>query len=241
MRAVISGSSSGIGLAIAGHLLEIHPELEVVGLSRTAGPLADHPRFSHWATDLVQLEQAQARARRFREGGGTCDLLVCAAGRGSFGPSDACQADELQDLITLNLTSTILLCNELLPALRQAQGLAVLVGSTSSRERAPLGAAYAASKAGLHRFAEYLFAETRKSGMRVLHLCPGMTSTPFYDEHRFAPKEGPEWALEPASLAELVAFFFRGPGRHTNPTHLVLEPQRVGVVKKPKPGVKSGS
>ncbi len=232
MKAVISGSSSGIGLAIATHLLRQHQELEVVGLSRSPGPLAENPRFEHWQTDLSQPAQAQARARRFRESGSPCELLVYAAGAPGFRPGDAWTAEELQSLINLNLTSAVTLCSALLPAVKKARGMVVLVGSTAGRERAPLGGAYAASKAGLHRFAEYLFAETRKSGVRVLHLCPGMTDTPFYSQERFAPKEGEQFSLQPQSLAELVDFFWRGPGRLCNPTHLVLEPQQVGLEKR---------
>ena len=74
--------------------------------------------------------------------------------------------------------------------------------------------------------------ESRKQNVRVLHLCPGMTDTPFYQSERFRPEEGPETALDADDLADLVDFFFAGPGQRINPTHLVLEPQRVGVRKK---------
>lgn len=232
MKALVTGTSSGIGLAIASHLLEQHQDLEMIGLSRRPGALESHPRFSHWETDLSQPRLAQSRARRFRETSSSCELLVCAAGTAGFTPTDGWSAEQLERLLAINLNSPIMLCSEMLPAVRKAKGLIVLVGSTASRERAPLGAAYAATKAGLHRFAEYLFAENRKSGVRVLHLCPGMTDTPFYESERFEPATE-ECALSPQSLAELVAFFFRGPGRHSNPTHLVVEPQRVGVRKKP--------
>lgn len=234
MNALITGTSSGIGLAVAGHLLEQHLELRVVGLSRRAGPLEEHPRFTHWATDLADLEATGARARRFRQEIGSCSLLVCAAGKGGFQPTDAWNAGDLQELMTLNLTSPILLCGEMLPSLRKAQGgaLVVLVGSTSARERAAVGAAYAATKGGLERFAESLFMESRKQNIRVMHLAPGMTETAFYAHERFEPERGSLTALSATRLAELVDFFFAGPGQGMNPTHLVVEPQSVGVRKK---------
>lgn len=236
-KGLITGSSSGIGLAIAERLLKENPDLELVGLSRRPGPLV-HERFTHWESDLGDLETAAARARRFRQEFGGCDLVVCAAGRGAFRPSDAWSAKELDEFVRLNLTSPMLLLSELLPSLRQGAwgALVVLLSSTSARERAPVGAAYAATKGGLGRYAESLFMENRKQGIRVMDLCPGMTQTPFYEGERFAPAEGPETALSSESLAELVNFFFSGPGRTMNPTQLVLEPQKVGVVKRtPKP------
>lgn len=234
-RALITGSSSGIGLAIASLLLERHEELRVVGLSRRAGPLEGNERFHHWPTDLCDLDATASRARRFRQDFGRCELLVCAAGRAGFPPTDAWSATELDALVRLNLTSPMLLCAEMLTSLRAARGaLLVLVGSTSARERAPLGAAYAATKGGLERFAESLFMESRKQKIRVLHLCPGMTATPFYESERFAPEQGEETELQAEDLAGLVDFFFSGEGRRMNPTQLVLEPQRVGVRKLPR-------
>jgi short-subunit dehydrogenase len=232
-HALVTGTSSGIGLAIAALLLRRHHDLTVTGLSRSAGPLAGQERFSHWPTDLTDLEATASRARRFGQQVGPCGLLVCAAGRGGFVPTDSWGAQDLNALVTLNLTAPMLLCAEMLPSLRQAQGaLVVLVGSTSGRERAALGAAYAATKGGLASFAESLFMETRKQKVRVLHLCPGMTDTAFHDVERFGPEEGPETALMADDLADLVDYFFAGPGRRMNPTGLILEPQRVGVRKK---------
>ncbi len=239
-QALITGTSSGIGLALARHLLVHHSNLNLVGLSRTPGPLIDEPtlknRFQHWPTDLADLQAVAARGKRFRQEFDRFDLLVLAAGVGGFGPTDALKATELNRLVTLNLTSPMLLVGELLPLLKQEPpGLVVLVGSTSARERAPLGAAYAATKAGLKRFSEYLFAETRKSGVRVMHLCPGMTDTDFYRSERFSPKSGLNYSLDPECLAELLDFFFSGPGKTMNPTHCVVEPQKVGIEKVGSP------
>jgi short-subunit dehydrogenase len=116
-------------------------------------------------------------------------------------------------------------------SLRKAEGFVVFLGSVSGQERAPLGASYAATKAGLGRFSENYFQENRKHGVRVLHLAPGMTDTPFYDGERFRPKQGNDFAVETQALADLVQFFFRGPGKTSNPTHLTIEPKMVGVEK----------
>jgi uncharacterized protein len=228
---LVTGSSSGIGLAMARQLLADNDELHLVGLSRRPGPLCDHPRFTHWPTDLASPELARKRALRFLQEHKSCHILIHAAGRGLFSPSTDWSHETLQDLVSLNLTSPMVLCGTLTQCLRKNQALVVFVGSTSSRERAPLGAAYAATKAGLHRFSENYFQENRKHGVRVLHLCPGMSDTDFHAQESFEPSPGDEFSIKPSSLAELVQFFFRGSGRGLNPTHLVLEPQKVGIRK----------
>lgn len=230
--ALITGCSSGIGLAIAQTLLDTHQSLRVVGLSRQVGPLEAHPRFQHWTTDLSVVAETRKRATRFLQAKHDCPLLVHAAGAGLFSPSTEWTAEQVEALVNLNLTSPMLLTGSLTQKLRKSQAMVVFIGSTSSRERAPLGAAYAATKSGLHHFSENYFQENRKHGVRVLHLCPGMTTdTDFYATERFTPKNGSDFSLVPGQLADLVKFFFSGPGRNLNPTHLVVEPQKVGIEK----------
>ena len=231
--AVITGSSSGIGLAIARQVLQDDDTLNVIGLSRTPGPLESHERFEHWITDLSSPTEVRKRTTRFLQSKRSCPLLVHAAGTGLFSPSNEWEGEQLENLVNLNFTSPMLLTANLTQCLRISGALVIFIGSTSSRERAPLGAAYAATKRGLHHFSENYFQENRKHGVRVMHLCPGMTAdTQFYEEERFRPVDSPEHALVPKQLAQLVAFFFSGPGRQMNPTSLVLEPQKVGVLKK---------
>lgn len=232
LTGLMTGTSSGVGLAVAQTLLQQNPGLTLVGCSRKPGPLVQHERFIHWETDLSKPTTALARARRFSQEFGACHLLVYAAGRGMFCPSTEWCSKSVEELVQLNLTSAMSLAGGLTDRLRKGNGLAVFVGSVSSRERAPLGAAYGATKAGLKQFAEYYFQENRKHGVRVMHLCPGMIDTDFYAEERFAPQKGDEFSIDLQSLAQTVQFYFRGPGQKTNPTHLVLEPQMVGIQRK---------
>ena len=232
LTGLMTGTSSGIGLAVAGTLLQHNPDLTIVGCSRRPGPLASHPRFIHWETDLCRPGTALARARRFSQEFSACHLMLYAAGRGMFNPSPEWSSESLEELVQLNLTSALSLAGGLTDKLRKGRGLAVFIGSVASRERAPLGAAYGATKAGLKQFAEYYFLENRKHGVRVMHLCPGMVDTDFYAQERFAPQDGDGFSVDLQSLAQTVQFYFRGPGEKTNPTHLVIEPRMVGIQRK---------
>ena len=94
-------------------------------------------------------------------------------------------------MVRTNLIAPMVLTRATLRHLEASRGYVVNIASTAALNPGPFGAAYGATKAGLHQFGQALFSEVRKSGVRVVTLYPDMTRTPFYDHADFEPGEDP--------------------------------------------------
>jgi uncharacterized oxidoreductase len=178
---LVTGGTSGIGLALADAFLAQGDAVAVCGRSQ-----ASLDRFSHAHPDALALEadvtmpgarsaMLQGVADRF----GRLDVLVNNAG--TFVERDFASAADAMDLleqeVALNLTAPIQLTGEVLS---RWPDLAAIVFVTSgfalvSPTRAPT---YGAVKAGLHGFAEGLRRQLAPRGTHVLELLPPTTDTP---------------------------------------------------------------
>jgi NAD(P)-dependent dehydrogenase (short-subunit alcohol dehydrogenase family) len=204
--AVITGSSSGIGLAVATQLLA--QGWQVIGLQRGAPPI-DHPAFRAVAVNLTDGE-AVSRAARVVAEQSTPDALVHAAGvmrggrLGELPPEDAAQ------MWRLHVDAANRLADALLPRMAAAgRGRVVLVGSRTAHGQ-PGKSAYAASKAALVSLARSWAAEVVDQAVTVNVVSPAATDTPMLaDPARAgtAPKLPPMGRLiRPDEVAALITF-----------------------------------
>jgi short-subunit dehydrogenase len=228
--AIVTGTSSGIGKAIAERLLS-HDWI-VCGVSRRAAPI-DLPRYHHYTADLSDSKQVADIVERVRDEHPTISLLINNAGVGHFAPHEELSMQQIQELVSLNLLAPLLLTKLLLRTLKENHGYLINIGSFSALESRSFGAAYAATKAGLLHFGDSLFQECRKSGLRVTTISPDITRTPFYDNLSFAPEEDEVAAVTPQCIADAVmTLLTQRPGTVT--THLTLRPQRLLLKKRPR-------
>jgi NAD(P)-dependent dehydrogenase (short-subunit alcohol dehydrogenase family)/acyl carrier protein len=169
--AVVTGGSSGIGLAVtrrlveAGYAVEIWARREDVGRA-AAARLGSAVNFRR--CDVADATSVRAAAEGLPE---RLDLLVNAAGilqRGPLGADTAAQVDVL-------LKGTILVTGALAP--RLAGGVIVNLGSVAGREPFPGLAAYGAAKAGVAHFTRAAARELLASRVRVLCVSPGLVET----------------------------------------------------------------
>jgi NAD(P)-dependent dehydrogenase (short-subunit alcohol dehydrogenase family) len=176
--ALVTGASSGIGRAIAAHLLESGWGVTAVARDPARGGLDGAHAFPG---DLRDEEACIGAVASHRERFGTMDLLVNAAGAG-FAGSVAGYPTKRWDLqLDLNLRATFLVTREALPLLRERRGRIVNLSSILGLEGAPSMSAYAASKHGVIGFSRSLAAEVEPDGVRVTALCPGYVDTPMTD------------------------------------------------------------
>jgi benzil reductase ((S)-benzoin forming) len=183
--AFITGSSRGIGRALAELLLE--QGWMVTGLSRSAGLV--HAHYTHISIDLSNEEDATAF--RFPELNDAEQLvLVNNAGMlGHIAHTGTIDAAELAATFRLNLTVPALLCNAFLKAYRKLQCPQVILNVSSGAGKYPVDgwAAYCASKAGLDLFTRTVHEELRIDGhnhIRIFSAAPGIVDTAMQQQIR---------------------------------------------------------
>lgn len=182
--AVVTGASSGIGLALARQFAEngfdvvIAAEDDgIASAATTLQSLGSHVEAVQ--TDLATQEGVEKLARTLE--GRDVDAIAINAGVGVGG--DFRQTDlraELR-LIDLNCRSTVHLAKRVIPQMaRRGRGRALFTASVASIMPAPFEAVYGASKAFVFSFAEALRNELKDTGVTITALMPGPTETNFF-------------------------------------------------------------
>ncbi|MFE9674862.1 SDR family NAD(P)-dependent oxidoreductase [Streptomyces sp. NPDC006259] len=191
--AIVTGATSGIGLAVARGLAEQGARVFIcardgdrvaltVKTLREAGHEVDGT-----ACDVRDTGQVRAFVRAATERFGPVDALVNNAGR-SGGGHTAQITDELWlDVIETNLNSVFRMTREVLTTggmLERGAGRIVNIASTGGKQGVALGAPYSASKHGVVGFTKALGLELAKTGITVNAVCPGYVETPMAERVR---------------------------------------------------------
>ena len=201
--ALITGASSGIGLATAGLLLS--RGYQVIGLSRR-GPVTEleHENFSSVALDLGDLESLDEKLREVLDAR-EIDCFIHAAGQGHFGSIEQFSIAQIETSIRVNLTSAMVVCRSLVPVLRQrGRGRLIFIGSESALIAGSKGALYCATKYGLRGFCQSLREDCGSDGIQVSLVNPGMVRSPFFDDLSFEPGPQPENAITVNDVAAVI-------------------------------------
>jgi uncharacterized oxidoreductase len=205
-RVLITGGSSGIGLALAHALTARGARVVITG--RRQSVLDDALRGLDSATgvcaDVGTTEGRVATLDKAVAALGGLDILINNAGGVRAGRLENTAEADIEQMVTVDLLAPILLTRAAIPALR-ASGDAMVVNVTSgiALVGAPFYTTYAAVKAGLAHFGESLRRELKGEGIHVLTAYPGGTDTPMMQSNRAGPELG--FSREPASaVAEAI-------------------------------------
>jgi short-subunit dehydrogenase len=186
--ALITGASSGIGLAMAEALARRGRSLILVARQRDlleTIALELTQRFGVEvlirACDLGEPLRLSGFLLELEEGERQIDLLVNCAGIGTSGPFLAQEWADEQDLLDLNVLALTRLCHSVGNSMAvQGGGQILNVASVAAFQPGPWMSTYFASKAYVLHFSEGLREELKKTGVKISVLCPGLTSTAFY-------------------------------------------------------------
>jgi NAD(P)-dependent dehydrogenase (short-subunit alcohol dehydrogenase family) len=188
--ALVTGASSGIGLAVARRLAGEGARVALV--ARTRDKLEEAvkdlgaDRAAAFPVDVKDFAALAALPAQVKERFGGLDILVNNAGLNHRGPILKHSAEELADVITTNLTAPIFLTRSAVPLMPRG-GVVVNVASLAGMVPVPHEAAYCASKAGLRAFTRALADELAEVGIGACLVSPGPVDTGFFGDVATVP------------------------------------------------------
>ncbi|HZI91344.1 MAG TPA: SDR family oxidoreductase [Thermoleophilaceae bacterium] len=228
--ALITGGSSGIGLAVArmlgqeGYGVTVsarRPEKLEAAAEELRG---EGMEVESVPTNMVEEQEIKDLVSAHRERFGRLDVLVNNAGVGIGGPVAEHETKKLDMQISVNLRAVYLTTREALPMLKEAggeHGKALIANTASIAGKHGEGwlAAYSATKAGVVGLTQALHKEHGKDGIQATALCPAFVATPMTDWVDGVPKEE---MIQPEDIAEAVRYLLR-----TTPACMVPEMQFI--------------
>jgi 3-oxoacyl-[acyl-carrier protein] reductase len=187
-RALITGASQGLGLAIARAFAAEGASMAIC--SRTGDDLekarqvvlaegSEGVRVAAHVADVSSRDDMRRLVgSALRELGGI-DVLVCNAGvHGPKGPIEEVDWDQWAQAVAINLHGSVLACREVLPHMKaRRSGKIIVLSGGGATKPMPNLSAYAASKAAVVRFAETLAEEVSDFGIQVNAVAPGALNT----------------------------------------------------------------
>jgi NAD(P)-dependent dehydrogenase (short-subunit alcohol dehydrogenase family) len=168
---LVTGASSGIGLACATHLAG--RGYSVYGTSRRV-VTGQAGRFAMLTADVTDDRSVERAVAAVLEREGRLDIVVNNAGMGIAGPVENTSIEEAKRQLEVNFFGAFRVCRAVLPALRsQRRGYIVNIGSIGGLVAIPYQAMYSASKFALEGLSESLRMEVRPFGVKVVIIEPG--------------------------------------------------------------------
>lgn len=181
---LITGASTGIGLALALHFAR-HKHQVFAGVRRArdaeilvARSMGRITPVLLDVTSMASIEAAMAQIAQQTEG--RLDALVNNAGVAFSGPLEMTPQADLQMLMDVNVMGTCAVTRASLPLLRAAQGRIVNISSISGVFAAPGLSAYVASKHAVEGLTAALRLELAPLGVKVCSVAPGKIDTPIW-------------------------------------------------------------
>jgi NAD(P)-dependent dehydrogenase (short-subunit alcohol dehydrogenase family) len=220
--ALVTGGSSGIGLAIAralrddGYALTLvsrRPE-KIEAAAEELGALAV-------AADVSKEEECARLVAEHRERHGRLDVLVNSAGVGIAGNLESHATKHWDLQMGVNLRGLFLVTRECIPLLRESKGWIVNLASIAGTGPTPGLATYGASKAAVISLTKSLNAELEDDGIRAVAVCPGFVDTPMAEWSGIPSGE----MILPEDCAEIVRMCLRL-SSHARVPQVIVE--RVG-------------
>jgi NAD(P)-dependent dehydrogenase (short-subunit alcohol dehydrogenase family) len=181
---LITGGAAGIGKAAACRFAEAGALVVVTG--RREAPLQalarQQPGIDYVVADAGNADDAVRTVATVIERHGRLDVLVNNAGAGAILPLADAGAQQIRDILEVNLVGPSLLARAALPYLRTSRGMVINISSTFGQKAGAMLSHYGASKAAVEHLTRCWALELAPAGIRVNAVAAGPTETAFLTE-----------------------------------------------------------
>ena len=224
--ALVTGGSSGIGLAIARMLRDEGFELTAASrtLEKVEAAAAELGALGIQA-NLADEDDCMRIVAEHRERFGGLDVLVNSGGIGIGGRVDSLVTKHVDLQLGVNLRGLLLVTREAIPLLKESQGWIVNLASIAGTTATPGLTVYGATKAAVIALTRSLNAELDGDGVRAIALCPGFVDTPMAEWSGLEADE----MIRPEDCAEVVRMCLRLSPRARIPAVVI---ERVGSLQR---------
>src|SRR5438270_9179693 len=204
--ALVTGGSSGIGLAIARMLQDEGYALTLVSRRpEKVEAAAEELGATAIAADVGDADACERLVAEHRERFGRLDVLVNSAGIGIGGRVEDLPAKHLDLQLGVNLRGLFLVTQAAIPLLRESRGWIVNLASIAGTLPTPCLATDGATKAAVISLTRSLNGELDADGVRAIAICPGFVDTPMAQWCGIEPDE----MIRPEDCAEVVRMCLR--------------------------------
>ena len=189
--AIVTGSTSGIGLAIARAFAEQGADVMLNGFGN-AGEIeftraeierTHRVKVRYSGADMRDPAQIRAMAALAEREFGRVDIVVNNAGIQHVAPIEEFPEDKWDAIVAINLSSAFHLVKAVVPGMRARRfGRIVNVASAHGLTASPFKVAYVATKHGLIGFSKTVALELAEFGITSNTICPGYVKTPLVDQ-----------------------------------------------------------
>lgn len=228
--AIVTGSTSGIGLAIARSFASAGMHVMLNGFGETAeierlrNALETEfgVRSAFSAADMSKPADIVAMVNATQQAFGNVDVLVNNAGTQHVEPVGTFPIDKWDAIIAINLSAAFHTIRSVLPGMRDRRwGRIINVASAHALVASPFKSAYVAAKHGLLGLTKAVALETAEQGITVNAICPGYVLTPLVE--RQIPETAKARGITEAEVIKNVLL-------HAQPTRRFITPEEIGAL-----------
>ncbi len=189
LKVIISGASSGLGMALAKHYATLGATLGLIARNKESleALAKELPSAFFYDVDVRNAQSMQSAARDFIQRYGCPDIVIANAGisRGTL-TEYAEDGEVFESVLATNVTGMVNTFQPFIVAMRASgQGSLVGISSVAGYRGLPGVGAYSASKAAIILYLESLRVEMFGSGVSVITVCPGYIVTPMTADNPF--------------------------------------------------------